>query len=285
MAKISTYPIASPVSQNDYVIGTDSVNSNQTKNFLISDILSFVDVANYVPYNGAINDVDLGGYGITADSVSTSSVLTNTIQTFSGIAFVTPNAPMSMNGDEGVYGKVLMSLGVGATPTWQFLGSIASPELWKGSFYDSTTQTLTGGANVAVPMILNNTDMTATNGVSVVSDGTNLTLITVANTGVYNVMFSAQFTNSGGTGQTVDIWLRKNGTTAAANVPDSGGNIHLQGNQTFVMAAWNYFIQLNAGDFIQLCWTATSTNITMVPDAATAVHPAAPSIIVTLNQV
>ena len=51
------------------------------------------------------------------------------------------------------------------------------------------------------------------------------------------------------------------------------------------MAAWNYFIKLNAGDYIYLMWTATSTNITMVNAVANAVHPASPSIIVTLNQV
>lgn len=288
MAKISTYPIASPVSQNDYVIGTDSVNSNQTKNFLISDILSFVNIQNYVPYVGAFANVDLGIYGLISDSVSTNSILTNTIQTWNGIAFVTPNAPIVLNGDQGNPGQVLKSNGVLLTPSWSDVANVvaAGNGLWKGSFYDTQTQTLLAGANAAMPMILNFTDNFCTNGVGVNHDGVyGNTLITVSNTAVYNVMFSAQFTNSGGTGQTVDIWLRKNGTNAAANVPNSNGNVHLQGNQTFVMAAWNYFINLNAGDFIQICWTATSTNITMVPDAATAVHPEAPSIIVTLNQV
>jgi hypothetical protein len=112
-----------------------------------------------------------------------------------------------------------------------------------------------------------------------------LTRITVANEGVYNILFSAQLANSGGTAQTVDFWLRKNGNTASFNVPDSNGKVQLQGNASYLMAAWNYFVALNAGDYVYLMWTATSTNITMVNAAANGVHPATPSIIVTLNQV
>ena len=204
MSNISTYSVLSTPTPNDKLIGTDVTSNNETKNFLISDILSL--------------------------------------------------APSTLN-------------------------------LYKGSFYDNFTQTLTGGANVAVPVRLNSTDTSATNGISVVTDGTNLTRITVANTGVYNVLFSAQLTNSGGTGQTVDFWLRKNGATAAFNVADTTGKVQLQSNSSFVMAAWNYFIALNAGDYIYLMWTATSTNITMITTPATAIHPVSPSIIVTLNQV
>jgi hypothetical protein len=162
---------------------------------------------------------------------------------------------------------------------------VISSSFYKGSFYDIITQTLTGGANVGVPVILRTTDTSATNGVSIVSDGANLTRITVANAGVYNILFSAQLANSAGSSQVVDFWLRKNGSTAAANIADTNGKVQLQSNNTYVMAAWNYFVSLNAGDYIQLMWTATSTNITMVTEAANGVHPATPSIILTVNQV
>lgn len=42
MAKISSYPSASPVSLSDMVIGTDTVNSNATKNFTIQNMLALV---------------------------------------------------------------------------------------------------------------------------------------------------------------------------------------------------------------------------------------------------
>jgi uncharacterized membrane protein len=42
MAKISSYPSASPVDLSDMVIGTDTINSNATKNFKIEDILELI---------------------------------------------------------------------------------------------------------------------------------------------------------------------------------------------------------------------------------------------------
>lgn len=42
MAKISTYPSASPVDLSDMVIGTDTVNNNATKNFTIQNMLALV---------------------------------------------------------------------------------------------------------------------------------------------------------------------------------------------------------------------------------------------------
>lgn len=226
-------------------------------------------LSGYIPYVGASTNVDLGS---------------NELTTSGGITLSGSYAPFTVNGSSGILGHILKSNG-GESPSWVSIASAVDGQLWKGSFYDTVTQTLTGGANVAVPMILGTTDTAATNGISIVSDGTNLTRITVANTAVYNFMFSAQFNNSAGTGQTIDIWLRKNGSTAAANLADTNGKVHMQGNATYVMAAWNYILPLSAGDYIQLMWTATSTNITMVSEAANAVHPETPSIIVTLNQV
>lgn len=42
MAKISSYPSASPVDLSDMVIGTDTINSNATKNFTIQNMLALV---------------------------------------------------------------------------------------------------------------------------------------------------------------------------------------------------------------------------------------------------
>lgn len=64
MAKISSYPVVSPPTLSDYVIGTDINNSLNTKNFLLSDILSLagsvvsledlVDVSAQSPSNNDI---------------------------------------------------------------------------------------------------------------------------------------------------------------------------------------------------------------------------------------
>lgn len=276
MARISTYPNDTNITGGDKLIGTDVNNSDATKNFTVSDLSSYIVsqaiLNDLVPYTGATQDVDLGVYNLSLGAITINNGISLTGELFT-------------LGSAGTAGQILSSNGASLSPSWVDIATAVDGKLWKGSFYDNVTQTLTGGANVAVPMILNTTDTAATNGISVVTDGSNLTRITVANTAVYNLMFSAQFANSGGTSQTVDIWLRKNGSTAAANIADTNGKVYLQGNASHVMAAWNYFVPLTAGDYIQLMWTATSTNVTMVYEAANAVHPANPSIIVTLNQV
>jgi hypothetical protein len=68
MAKISTYPIVSVPDFSDLLIGTDVENLNETKNFTIGDIADLIIVGSYVPYTGAIADVDLGTHSITASS-------------------------------------------------------------------------------------------------------------------------------------------------------------------------------------------------------------------------
>jgi hypothetical protein len=268
MAKISTYAQVSPPNLSDMLIGTDSQDSNATKNFTISEVLDLINdaglLSQFVPYEGANNNVDLGSYQLYCGGI------------FLGGPIEEPNGC----GDEG---DILISLGQESAPRWVSPQvAINSP---KGSFFDTANQPLTGGANVGIPVILNSADLDATSGVSVVSDGSHLTRITPSYTGVYNIMFSAQLANSGGSSQTVDFWLRKNGTTSAADVANTNGKVTLQGNANYLIAAWNYFLQLEEGEYVQLMWSATSTNITMVSAAANGVHPATPSIIVTINKV
>jgi hypothetical protein len=266
-----------------------------------------VNANNFVPIVGGSGNTFFGGAGgygvarngvyalgtditILGDSTPGTSTYIQIDAPNTNIAFL--NGYVSLSGTSGLFlingfgtaGQVLESLGAGNAPQWVDVNTLITSNLYKGNFYDSITQTL-AAANTATPVILRNTDAPTTNGISIVTDGTNLSRITFANAGVYNILFSAQLANSGGTAQTVDFWLRKNGSTAAANIAHTNGKVQLQGNASFLMAAWNYFVDVAAGDYIQLVWAATSTNITMVAAAANGVHPETPSIIVTANVV
>jgi len=95
----------------------------------------------------------------------------------------------------------------------------------------------------------------------------------------YNIQFSAQFINTGGGANRVWIWLRKNGT----DIAQSATVIRIQGNNTENVAAWNFLLQMNAGDYFELMWEVDSTNISLHADPATAIHPAIPSIILTVT--
>jgi hypothetical protein len=149
------------------------------------------------------------------------------------------------------------------------------PILHYGSFSDTTLQ-VAASINTAYGMTFNTTD--SSNGVSIGSPTSRL----VADfQGVYNVQFSAQLDKtSGGTGN-VYIWLRKNGT----NVPNTATTIAIQGTAARTVAAWNFIIQLEPTQYVELMWATDDTSVRILAASATSVWPAIPSVIATLTQV
>jgi hypothetical protein len=142
-----------------------------------------------------------------------------------------------------------------------------------GSFYDTTTQTA-AAINTAYAMTFNTTDLSFG-----VTRGTPTSRIYVDTPNVYNVQFSAQLDKTAGGVGSVWVWLRKNST----NITDSTGHIRIQGNNAETLAAWNYVIQLNAGDYIELMWETDDTSVQLLAEAATAIHPGIPSVILTVT--
>lgn len=160
-------------------------------------------------------------------------------------------------------------------------GGGATPTGYYGAFQDNTTQTAVS-ANTAYPVKFNTTDLT--NGVTVVNDGSsNPTRVTLANTGIYNIQFSLQLEKTGGSGNMIaDIWVRKNGI----DIPSTTGKVVLTGsaNASPIVAAWNYVLDLAAGDYVQLMWATSNVNVEIVAAGATSPHPAIPSSILTVTQ-
>ena len=142
-----------------------------------------------------------------------------------------------------------------------------------GSFYDTTTQTA-AVINTAYGITFNTTDLSF--GVTI---GSPTSRIYIDRPNVYNVQFSAQVDKTAGGVGFVWIWLRKNGV----NVPDSSGQIRIQGNNAELVVGWNYIIELNAGDYIELMWEVDNTSVILLAEAASAVHPSVPSIILTVT--
>jgi hypothetical protein len=142
-----------------------------------------------------------------------------------------------------------------------------------GSFYDTTDQTA-AVINTAYAMTFNTTDISYG-----VTRGTTTSRISVDRPNIYNIQFSAQFLNTGGGAHRVWVWLRKNGT----NVPDSATVIRIQGNNSEAVAAWNFLLQMNAGDYFELMWEVDNTGISLFADPATAIHPAIPSVLLSVT--
>jgi len=145
-----------------------------------------------------------------------------------------------------------------------------------GAFQDTTDQ-VAADTTTAYPMTLNTTDYS--NGVYV----SNSSRMNVRNYGIYNLQFSAQLVNTDSQIHDIDIWFRKNGTNIASSnsrysVPNSHGGV-----DGHMIAALNFFIELNANDYMEIMWATTSTLVTIeqLPAQTSPTRPATPSAIVT----
>lgn len=145
-----------------------------------------------------------------------------------------------------------------------------------GAFCDTTTQTASL-TTAAYPMKLNTTEIS--DGVSIVSGSR----ITVANTGIYNLQFSAQMDKTTGTPAVVDIWL----TYTGSNVPRSNTQVTINGSQAKQVAAWNFMLPINANDYVELMWRTDDTNARILYQntSSNPARPEIPSVIVTLQEV
>jgi len=149
------------------------------------------------------------------------------------------------------------------------------PILHYGAFSDTTLQTA-ASIDTAYGMVFNTTD--SSNGVSIGSPSSRLV---VDYQGVYNVQFSAQLDKTSGGAGNIYIWLRKNGT----NVANTATTVAVQGTAARTVAAWNFIIQLEPTNYVELMWATDDTTIRILAASATSVWPAIPSVICTVTQV
>ena len=167
------------------------------------------------------------------------------------------------------------------------LQSIASPRGGRflnmpyGAFQDTTDQTAT--ANTATVMTFNTTDLS--NGVSVVSGSK----LTVAQAGIYNLQFSAQFDNTDTQEHDVSIWLRQDASGAGTDIAGSAGLVGVPsshgGISGHVIIGWNYFVTLNTNDFVEIWWSTPNTAVTIQAYAAgtSPTRPSTASVVATMT--
>jgi hypothetical protein len=154
-----------------------------------------------------------------------------------------------------------------------------------GAFQDTTDQTAT--ANTATVMTFNTTDFA--NGVSVVTSGGKASRLTVAQAGIYNLQFSAQFDNTDSQEHDVSIWLRQDASGAGVDVAGSTGFVGIPsshgGISGHIIAGWNYYVSLNANDFVEIWWSTPNTGVTIQAYAAgtSPTRPTTASVVATLT--
>jgi len=145
-----------------------------------------------------------------------------------------------------------------------------------GAFSSDQDQTAT--ANTATLMTLNTTDFS--NQVSIASSK-----ITVQNAGIYNLQFSTQFQNTDTAFQDVYIWLQQNGvdisgSTGFVSIPNrhAGTNGH-------AIVGWNYFLSMEASDYVEIYWSVPTTDVSIQHIAASGspTKPSTQSVVATMS--
>jgi hypothetical protein len=148
-----------------------------------------------------------------------------------------------------------------------------------GAFSDSTSQTAVS-TTAAYPITLNTTDFSS--GVTVVGGSK----ITVSYAGIYNLQFSVQMQNLDNAPQDIEIWARQNGT----DIPNSNSRFGLAARKSagvpfHIIGSLNLFLDMNAGDYVELVWNTThlDTSIAAYAAGTTPTRPAVPSVITTVS--
>jgi hypothetical protein len=145
-----------------------------------------------------------------------------------------------------------------------------------GNFFSTGSQNV-AGANIATTASLESTGDAS--GISMVSNRR----ITVANTGVYEITFSAQVEKTQGTSAALSIWFQKNGV----KIDNSASYTSLVSNSVYTIVTVPIILSLTAGDYLEVVFASDSQYVRIVDVAANAVDssPQAPSFIVTMKQV
>jgi hypothetical protein len=110
--------------------------------------------------------------------------------------------------------------------------------------------------------------------------------ITVANAGIYNLQFSVQVENSDNAPQDMFIWLKQNGTDILGSTGKIGMPAHKNpGNPSHDIKGWNYFVSMNANDYIEIYWSVTDALVTIQTYAAsgTPTKPSTASVVATMS--
>lgn len=113
------------------------------------------------------------------------------------------------------------------------------------------------------------------------------TKIYAEHSAIYNVAFSVQFNNTDSSEHIARVWLKKDGS----NIGNTRSDITIiksqGGSDGHAIMAANFFVEIEAGHYIELAWSATNAAVTAeyLTDGVSPTSPASPSVVVTLNRV
>lgn len=246
-------------------------NINQIGNSVLTGSLSISGSTTQIGNNTLIGNTILSG------SVSVSGALDVQGSTNFHNHLIIMTGSVYTTGSQQITGSLDINGNLNVASGSEFY--LAGNKLFNyGDFFDTTTQS--GSANTAYPMKLSNINYA--HNVSI----TNGSRITVANTGIYNIQFSAQLTNTANTNIAFDIWLAYTGS----NVDNTNTQIDVNksaGQLGRAVASWNFLKEIKANDYVEILWScsAATGQVAAFPTASNPSRPAVPSVIATITQI
>ena len=226
-----------------------------------------------------------GATGLTPATPTTGNVtlsgLLNVANGGTGQSSYTNGQLLIGNTSGNTLGKSTLTAGSGIAITNGAASITIASDKAYGSFYDTTTQS--AAALTIKAITFNSTELSY--GVSI---GTPTSRFVVAKAGIYNIQFSAEISNPSAAIDDVTIWLRQNGVdlTNSAGIVGSPPKHGAINGHTII--GWNYILQAAANDYFELYWITDNgtTQILTYPASTVApIHPQAPSMILTVQQV
>jgi hypothetical protein len=141
------------------------------------------------------------------------------------------------------------------------------------AFSDVTDQT--GSTTVPAPVKFGTSEVVGA-GITMVTDGTDLTRLTFAAAGTYAVMPNLQFANSDSSDHDVTIWFALNGTNIARSATRVTVPKAADGGSAFFQIV--FYATVTAGQYIQMYWLPENVAVTIDHTAAVTGPPAIPAI-------
>lgn len=227
-----------------------------------------------------------GQAGVATNTGATGSTGNTGPTGMTGPAGTSANTGATGNtGPTGMTGPAGSATNTGATGPTGPTGSIGPTGTTNlgtnpvASYYSTATQPISDGTIVPTPApsVFTYNSIAFQRGISVVSGSR----ITVSVAGVYEAYFSVEIHRiAGGSNIYIYIWLRKNGV----DVPDTNGRVSVNSNNGDSLPIVPYFIELNAGDYIEFVAQADGDSCEILALTPT-IGPFIPSIIVGIKRI
>ena len=143
-----------------------------------------------------------------------------------------------------------------------------------GLFFNTADQTF-AAPDTAYAVVYDQTYLN--NAVALQSGSTSKIEVSVS--GTYNFQYSGQLKGTNASSKTFYIWIARNGTDIGYSTRAFTSTL----NNEYKTVSWNFDIDLQAGDYIELMVSTTDTTVILDAEAASSPHPGIPSSVMTVN--